>query len=334
MKNVELRLSLIKSGALLALFIFFIYAFAVNDSGGIGGTIGSLISVITYILGLSIALIICVLIMFCIYFGILYLYNPDVSKKTYGEFKDLSTKATSKLPISTKCCTSQQSVVSAEEPVGVELADIERDQSALAKDLSTLSSSIEGIHSTLTAVQNSIGAIEEELSTIKEQTASLDTAIQDKADISAISDATSSMSSELQTIKGATQPLETKLANLEQQITELNETDTPPVQELIDTAVTALQGKIDSMSKDIETLSATAATTDETEEEEHRILSYFTNKGDQKKFISSVQEAVDQGMTYAQIDEFLADNLPDDLAAIAADHPSLTKDYIRTIRQK
>jgi len=44
MKNQELRSSLIKSGIILVLCVFFIYSFASGDSGGVTGTIGSLFS--------------------------------------------------------------------------------------------------------------------------------------------------------------------------------------------------------------------------------------------------------------------------------------------------
>jgi len=38
-------------------------------------------------------------------------------------------------------------------------------------------------------------------------------------------------------------------------------------------------------------------------------------------------------MTYAQVGEFLNDSLSDDASDVIADHPSLTKDYIRICRQ-
>jgi len=108
MKNLELRSALIKSGALLALCIFFIYAFAVDDSGGIGGTISSIISAIVFLFGLTIALILSISILFGIYFGILYLYDPEVSKKTYEELIEIGNTASAKLPIRAKCCSSKK----------------------------------------------------------------------------------------------------------------------------------------------------------------------------------------------------------------------------------
>lgn len=91
MKNQELRSSLIKSGILLLVCVFFIYAFAVKDSGGVVGTIGSLfsglMSGVIFLIGLILALAFSVAAMIGIYFGILALYNQEVCKKSWEEFK-------------------------------------------------------------------------------------------------------------------------------------------------------------------------------------------------------------------------------------------------------
>jgi hypothetical protein len=50
-------------------------------------------------------------------------------------------------------------------------------------------------------------------------------------------------------------------------------------------------------------------------------------------FVSKVEEALKQELTYAQIDEFLSSSLPPDLIKIIKNHPSLTKNYIRSIRR-
>ena len=49
--------------------------------------------------------------------------------------------------------------------------------------------------------------------------------------------------------------------------------------------------------------------------------------------MEKVTEAISQGLTYAQIDEFLTNTLPADLDKIIKDHPALTKNYIRNLRR-
>jgi predicted nucleic acid-binding Zn-ribbon protein len=63
------------------------------------------------------------------------------------------------------------------------------------------------------------------------------------------------------------------------------------------------------------------------------IFSYIESADDQTLFTMAIQEAVDKEMTYAQIDEFLTENLSPELDQIIKDHPSLTKDYIRSVRK-
>jgi hypothetical protein len=46
----------------------------------------------------------------------------------------------------------------------------------------------------------------------------------------------------------------------------------------------------------------------------------------------AVEEAVSQELTYAKIDEYLTENLSPELDQIIKDHPSLTKTYIRTLK--
>lgn len=339
MKNLELRSSLIKSGVLLVLFIFFIYAFAVGDSGGIGGTIGSLISGIVFIIGLSVALVFSIMIILGIYFGILYLYDPAVSKKTYNEFIAICTVATSTSPLSVKCCSSKKAPPTPPSTPAVSLADIqliESNQAKLGDQLNTIESTIETLQNSINDFSNAINAAKEEIS-------SLEASIETKATAEAIDEASKKLSGELAGIKDSIQPLNDKLSTLEADVTALAPQDDKAgedVQGMIDLAVDALKTDIKTIQSDMSKLSLTADNEDITEASNttdnspHRMLSYFSKKADEKKFVASVKKAVDQGMTYAQVGEFLEDALSKDAGEVISEHPSLTKDYIRSIRQK
>lgn len=63
------------------------------------------------------------------------------------------------------------------------------------------------------------------------------------------------------------------------------------------------------------------------------IFTYIENEDDQSFFVQKVEEALAQGMTYAQINKYLSKNLTSDLDKILKDHPSLTKKFIRTLRK-
>lgn len=64
------------------------------------------------------------------------------------------------------------------------------------------------------------------------------------------------------------------------------------------------------------------------------IFSYIIEKDDQATFIKTVEDAVAEDMTYAQINEYLTGNLSPELDKIIKDHPSLTKTYIRNLRKE
>jgi chromosome segregation ATPase len=66
----------------------------------------------------------------------------------------------------------------------------------------------------------------------------------------------------------------------------------------------------------------------------HRIFSYLEDSKDQKLFAEKVQEAVNNDMTYAEIDEFLTASLSKKTDTIIKDHPSLTKDYVRHTKKQ
>ena len=63
------------------------------------------------------------------------------------------------------------------------------------------------------------------------------------------------------------------------------------------------------------------------------IFSYIDKDEDQALFIKMVEDAIAQDLTYAQIDEYLSTRLPVELDKIIKDHPSLTRNYIKNLRQ-
>lgn len=63
------------------------------------------------------------------------------------------------------------------------------------------------------------------------------------------------------------------------------------------------------------------------------ILSYIEKEEDQSIFVQKVEEAVAQGMTYAQINKYLTKNLTSELDKVIKKHPALTKKFIRNLRK-
>lgn len=331
MKNLELRASLIKSGIIIALFIFIIYAFAVGDSGGITGTIGSLISAFTFVIGLVLALLISVIVIFGVYFGILYLYDPEVSKTVFGEFLE----SLSKISKHFSCC-STGSPTKPEKLAPTltvdDLQPLQTDQNKLAALITATNASVDALQKSVTNLQGAINSANEELSALNEKTNTIEEDLQGKASTDAIVESAKKTDA---TINSSIKPLIDKITNLEDIVAGLataNDEDTgDDVQEKIDHAVSTLKKELTAVKKSVASLEPDTDTTDDSR---HRILDYFDNKKDENKFVKLVKEKVTPDMTYAQVDEFLVESLSKEAAAIISDHPSLTKDFIRSYRKK
>lgn len=335
MKNLELRSSLIKSGILIGLFIFFIYAFAVGDSGGISGTVGSLFAAVTFIIGLCLALVVSVIVIFGIYFGILYLYNAEVCKTVFAELKEKLTTMASQYSCGS-CCSIKPTEITPTLTTDV-ITPLQTSQNKLATQLAATDSNLDSLQKTVSSLNAAISSANEELVALSEKADAMQEDLENKATSDAIADSTKKLGTN---INSSIKPLNDKITSLEETVAALatdnedEKIDDAAVQEKIDKAVAGLQKELRAIKESIANTGSKTDSAANTDESGHRILEYFSNAKDEKKFITLVKEKVSPDMTYAQVDEFLVESLSKGAAAILADHPSLTKDYIRTFRQK
>ena len=335
MKNQELQSSLVKSGIILILCVFFIYAFAAGDSGGITGTISSLFSGAIFVIGLVFAVIVSVAVMFGIYFGILYMYDAETCTKTYDEFKVKLADSTKF--ISSSCASTCSSKKETVAPISDEdLSPLRSNQDKLGSQLSGLQASVASLEKTLSSVSSSITGTTDEIAKLEEKMASASEELESKATTAAVDDATKKLATDITALQGSVKPLNDKLSELETTLSSLGSDDEESgddLQEKVDTAISGIKAELATMKSSIESLASQPAASSEAEEDKHKMLSYFTKKNDEKKFVKLVTEAVEQGMTYAQAGEFLNESLSAEAAKIIEEHPSLTKDYIKTCRQ-
>lgn len=338
MKNQELRSSLYKSGIILVVLVFLIYAFAAPDSGGITGTIASLFSGILFLVGLIFAVAVSIVVMFGIYFGILYMYDKDTCSKTYDEFK------TKVADLSKSCGCSCHSICTPSKKVAPPISDedlnpLRSTQDKLTRQLATLQNSVASLEKTLSTVSSSITGTTEEIAKLDERAKSVEETLESKATTDSVDDTVKKLAGDITTLQGSVKPLADKISELESSLSSLGseEDDTDnELQETVNNAVSGIKDELAAMKKAIESLSNQPSEKEEAQDEEdtrHRILSYFSKKSDEKKFVALVAEAVGKEMTYAQVGEFLNDSLSAEACEVIDDHPSLTKDYIRICRQ-
>lgn len=337
MKNQELQSSLIKSGIILVLCVFFIYAFAVGDSGGVTGTIGSIFSGALFLLGLTFAVAVSVLVMIGIYFGILYMYNQEVCQKTYDEFKAKVADSSKTL---SGACGPKSSSTNEARPAAITAEDLQplsNNQKQLAEKLSELQSSVSSLGKALNTVSSSVTDVTAEMTNLSEKTVAIEEDLENKAATNAIEDTAKKLSADITALQNTVKPLNDKISEIETMLSSLSsdeENGGDDLQEKLDATVKGLQEEMAGMQKSIDNLASRPKKQAAATEEEHRLLSYFANKKDKKQFIDSVNESVKKEMTYAQAGEFLSETLSTKASEVIAEHPSLTKDYIKICRQK
>lgn len=340
MKNQELQSSLIKSGIFLVLCIFFIYAFAVDDSGGVVGTISSLFSGIIFLIGLSFALAFSILVLVGIYFGILAMYGGDTCKNTFGELKSSLANSTNCITkhLSTGCCSPKPSPTSLNDNT-IDL--LREDQKVINNQVTDLKNSVTSFETSISTLSSTMTNIVEDIAALNEKVESVALKLEEKATVASVEDSVKKLSDELNSTQSSLTPVNNKLLELEKSLssfaTENSNDEVTAVHELVTQTVSGLKDEISTIKASVDALlegdENTETSTDILDTEKHRILSYFTNDNDKKEFIALVEEAVGKEMTYAQIGEFLDDSLSEEAAVVIADHPSLTKDYIRECRQ-
>ncbi len=334
MKNIELRTALIKSGIIVALCVFFIYAFAADDSGGVIGTIGSIFSGILFVVGLLFAITVSIAVMFGIYFGILYMHNKDHCKEVYAEFK---TKLVDTSKAMGCCCPVKHSSHKSEtsHTNQVDMTPLFDNQEKLASQLDTIQKSVSSLEQTFTGFTAALASSTEKVNNLDSKIQQTEEALAEKANTTSVDDLTKKLAVDITALQISVKPLDTKLTELEKNLSDFsNKENDSELQEKLHSSIDGIKQEIADMKKSIKNLSVKPAqSSTEPKDTNHRLLSYFTEKADEKKFVKLVTEAVAKGMTYAQVDEYLNDSLSKEASDVIADHPSLTKDYIRICRQ-
>lgn len=337
MKNLELRSALIKSGIILILCIFLIYSFAVEDSGGMTGTLASLFSALSFLIGITLAVTISILMMFGIYFGILYMYDQETCKKTYGEFTT-KLQEISKTVASSCSCKCRPAKITLPPLTDDDLKPLRSSNGRLDSQLTALQSSVAALEKTVSTVSSSVVMTAGEIARLDTRANDVDETLNGKATTDLIDEASKKLANDITALQNSIKPLAAKILELESTLAPLagkGKASEGGSKENVAEDIGEIKDELATMKKVIQALSPQAPeTTNTTEDASHRILSYFDDKTDEEMFITRVSEAVDKEMTYAEVGAFLEEKLSTEASTIIAKHPSLTKDYIRTCRQK
>lgn len=307
MKKSEFRTPLIQSASVLGgvLIIFSIVASSgANDSGsGVLDVIFGIGHLILFVIGMGIALLFSIAILIAIFLAAVAMVNPGQASQMYSDLK--KNFALNALSLHNGCCGE------AAQGLGVSQEEYDRMTEEIARlqeTKMTLQRNIENITGDNAALQTNVDKLKGENSTLREKIEELGTAVENLQNSeSEIRDFVAKLTEKIQT--GPDQELIKQISKLEQ----LHSDTQDEIENLMDRLKT-----LESGLKQVPTSG---------------IFTYIEKEEDQQLFIAKVEEALAQDMTYAQIDDHLAKNLPDHLDKIIKDHPALTKNYIRDQRR-
>ncbi len=303
--NYQLRKPLLQAGTVLAVFcIFILFVNGAHPTSFIEAVAAVFIGIFKtflFILGLSIGLAITIALLMAVFFAAVSMYSPELASNLYGSLKKSLLRNLDQFSEYVSCDKN------AAPTTKIETAELERMDTFLNKANSENSS-----------LKNSLSALKTQLLESSEEISSLKSALEVSGEEK------TAITEELDTFKAQVEGLEKDLAAAKEKIT----------------ALTAEKNDLAAKSKELEsTLTELQKTVTELEDAvdkspEAGIFSYIESEEDKDAFISAIDEAIAQEMTYAQIDEHLSFELEAELDAIIKAHPSLTKNYIRNKRRK
>ena len=309
MEKSDFRKPLIQSAAILG-GVFILFALiSSSTAGGTGGGILAIISgignLILFFIGLAIAIPFSIAVIIAIFLGAVALYSKETSTQMYSDLKKNFSENIVTLKDKWSCYGDGPSSIYSEEETNQMKQGIEQ----LEENSVALQGKIQGLTSDNINLNDNLKSLKEQNSVLKEQLDELGQVVENlQISNKELDDLVSALSAKID---------EEQAVDLKDKISKMELLQIESSKNL-----EAIAARINSLETDIKQ-SPTAG-----------IFSYIESDDDQTLFTTKVGEAVSQDMTYAQIDDYLTENLTPELDKIIKDHPSLTKTYIRNLRRE
>lgn len=287
-----------QSGALLVAIVFVISLVPSGDGMSVGSVIGALVSgifkFILFALALAIAVAVSIAALIGIFIAAIALQSPEQASDIYTE-----TKVRILSLIQNSFASRSISTESADTGISQEEYDqMKSTISSLQNTNTQLKTDLSTLGAKNTQLQDDIHGLTNMVDDLKESEAKI---------TSLIAELSTKIEKEPDT------EIKTQIQLLEEMVKKTNEN------------IADLSGRLEALEEAATEPAATAPT--------GGIFSYVENEEERALLTKSVEEGISKDLTYAQFDEFLTEALPADLDKIIKDHPSLTKDYIRSMRK-
>lgn len=306
MKKSEFRTPLIQSGAVLVAIVFIISLIPSGDGLGVGAVIGALVSGIfklfLFLVALVLSIGVAIAVMIGIFLAAIALKSPQQAADIWSETK---VRLAGLIQNTLACRAEAPSCATVNsQTVETGISQEEYDQ------MKSMISSLQNANSQL---QGEVAVLSSTNSKLQEDITSLTTMVDElKESETKIKELISELSAKVKEEPDA--ELVSQIARLEEMVIKTNG------------SITDLAGRLAALEE--------AATVSGVDTVSGGIFAYFESEDQRTLFINAVTDGVAKELTYAQFDEFLTESLPADLDKVIKDHPSLTKDYIRSMRSK
>ena len=304
MENSEFRKPLIQSAAILFAVLILFAFISSSTTGGAMAIFSGIGNLVLFLIGLAIALPFSIAVIIAIFLGAVALYSRETSAQMYSELKK----------------NFSENIVTL------------KDKWSCSSDMSNQAYSTEKV----SQMKQGIVQLEENSVSLQEKMQVL------KSDNSTLTENLASLTEQNFALKGQLDEFGHAVDKLENSKNELHELVSALSIKIEDSQEADLKDQVSKIvilqsdsNKNLETIAARidALETNIKQSPTAGIFSYIESDADQTVFMAKIEEAVSQEMTYAQIDDFLTENLSPELDKIIKDHPSLTKTYIRNLKR-
>ncbi len=362
MKTNVLRGPLIKSAIILIIFSLLVYLTAAHPGGSVWSALGTIIvgvfRTIQFAIGLLIGVSVCIAVLIGIFLGAVAIFDRSSASRMYEGLRqafaaqmqalvtamaaekkkeseqpmieEISTRLKSALDAAVisarrELATVREELGSRVKALSSRLSAVEEsvESAASGEEVEKVASDVEGVSATVAGLEEGLGKVQAELAKLTAQLAELapEKLLGDLPDrLAALEEREVPEAVDLE-------PLETQVTALRAEIVEIRQS----VESLVPAAMEApaVAEKAEGAKKE----TTSPAAKEDKGEEEHRLFSYFDNPDDKEKLADLVTGTLKKDMTYAQVIDYLVEQMGPELGQIITDHPSLAKDYIRQRRR-
>jgi len=348
MKNNPLRVPLINSAVILSILALLVYFTVTSAEGSVWSSIGAIFLLVFRVaqlaVGLGLALVVCLGVLIGIFLGAVAIFDSTAASRMYEGLRRMILAWSAPLAGLFKSDREERlaaALVAQEEKI---LSEVTRRIGGLKGELGTQGSTLEGrlqeLSGRLARLEDmaaSRAALDEQAETLAatgERVASLEETM------------TKVQATLKQLAESSEVDAERILGDLPARVEALEKAEPPEMPEPVDLSplekeLQALREEVDGLLQSLDGRTDTATAEeravdegDEGEEDEHRLFSYFDNPEDKKKLAELVAQTLKKDMTYAQVTDFLIQEMGEEGGKVISEHPSLAKDYIRQCRRK